>query len=488
MAAGCEDQNHAILHVVVVGFHHQKGSTVEYVYPAIQETSSSPVSSLTQCLPLPWRPLPHIALPDGCHNYETGHVAFNLPDPMCPGKCVHGVSCYRQIDSSDLPSPSLDVTRSTVQKAVCFLCRWPVYNFLQTKLQVVTHAYFNSHDFEDTAILRLAFQDLNQTLKHTLALQLCLEIGVSMASLLPLRHRLLQIVKALLLHKRVMIFSSSPSATSSCVIAIASFFPLTLETIIDDSCCDGGFPLAVLHGSKSMQPYLSLQQLDSLNDRGNMPLLVGVVNPLYEKQHDRLTDVFVKLDSGFLEIHGDDLRTSLILTAADLRFCHQLIQGLSEGAKERDITSWKGSNEWLRRQFKGYLSSLLATSLAGDSIAMDDFNAEFMREWLNSHLYLEWVESDRRSSFAQNLGDISATHICEGDVSLGDVGRQLVARASDLGVLHNHKVEHVVKESSRMMAETKEKVGSWWNEVSGAMASWWTAEQDESKETNDPMN
>ena len=477
--AVCQD---AIIHVVVVGFHHQKGSTVEYLYPAIQEATSSPVSSLTQSLPLSWRPLPHVSLPDGCHNYETGHVTFTLPDPMSPGKCVHGVSCYRQIDSRDLPSPSLDVTRSTVQKAVCFICRWPVYNFLLTKLQVITHAYFDSHDFDDTAILRLAFQDLNQTLTRPLALQQCLEIGVSMASLLlPLRHRLLQIVKALLLHKRVMIYSSSPSTAGNCVTAIASLFPLTLETIIDESCCDGCFPLAVLHGSKSMQPYISLQQLDSLNDKNSMLLLVGVVNPLYEKQHDKLTDVFVKLDSGLLEIHGDDLRTSLILTAADLRFCHQIIQGLSEGAEEKDITSWKGSNEWLRKQFKGYLCSLLATSLSRDSISMDDFNADFMREWLSGHPYREWVESDRRSG----LDDIPAAHICEGDVSLGDVGRQLVARASDLGVLHNHKVEQVVKESSRMIAETKERVGSWWNGVSGAMASWWTADEDEGVETND---
>lgn len=482
MAERGENISSAVLHVLVVGFHHQKGSTVEYIYPRISVSSCSSESSLTQSLPSSWRVLPHIALPDGCHNYEAGHVTFTLPDHTVAKKYVHGISCFRQIDSRDLPSPSLDVTRSTVQKAVCLLCKWPVYTFLQNKLQVVTHAYFNSHDFEDTAILRLAFEDFNQTLTRPLALQVCLEVGVSMATLfLPLRHRLLQVMKALLLQKRVMVFSSSPSAVSSCVTAIASLFPLTFETLIETDCNDDGFPLAVFTSSASIQPYLSLQQLDSLNDRDNEPLLVGVVNPLYEKQHEKMTDVFLWLDSGQVEILHDKLRTSLILTAADLRFCHQLVQGLGEGMEEKDIASWVGSNEWVRTQFKMYLRSLLATSLGGDSVAVDDFNAEFMRDWLKSDLYLKWVESDKR----HKLGNLPGTHVCEGDVSLGDVGRQLAARVSDLGlerVLQNERVGNVVKKSERVIADTRQKVGNWWSGVSGAVVSWWTSGTDSSEE------
>lgn len=475
----------AVLHVLVVGFHHQKGSTVEYVYPPMPEpTSSSPEASLTHSLPAQWRHLPHIALPDGCHNYDTGHVTFTLADPTSAGHCVHGVSCFRQIDTRDLPSPTSDVTRSTVQKAVCLLCKWPVYAFLQNKLQVVTHAYFNSHDFEDTALLRLALQDLNQSLTRPLALQVCLEGGVAMAELfLPQKHRLLQVFKALLLQKRVLVFGSSPAVVSSCVTAIASLFPLIYETQIDDSCDERSFPIPVFPRPSSIQPYFSLQQMDSLTNKGNGPLLVGVVNPLYEKQHEKLADVFLRVDSGHLEVHGSDLHSSLILTAADLRFCHQLEQGM-KGDEKKTLAPWVGSNEWVRAQFKSYLLSLLATSLTGDSLALDDFNPDFMRAWLQAGPYLRWVESSQKD----NLDDIPARHICEGDLSLGDVGRQLMARASDLGLLRSRPKGKVVKESGRVISETSSKVGSWLSGVSSAVVSWWTgpgsSTDEEEKEEN----
>jgi hypothetical protein len=59
MADGERDRD--VLCVLVVGFHHQKGSQVEYSYPP-------PVSSL----PLSWKFLPYAAIPDGAHRTDSG--------------------------------------------------------------------------------------------------------------------------------------------------------------------------------------------------------------------------------------------------------------------------------------------------------------------------------------------------------------------------------------------------------------------------------
>lgn len=60
------DPERAILHIVVVGFHHQRGSEVEFLYPPLGKQRNS--QSLI--LPSEWRFLPFLALPDGAHNCE----------------------------------------------------------------------------------------------------------------------------------------------------------------------------------------------------------------------------------------------------------------------------------------------------------------------------------------------------------------------------------------------------------------------------------
>ena len=74
--------------------------------------------------------------------------------------------------------------------------------------------------------------------------------------------------------------------------------------------------------------------------------------------------LFAKVESCQLEFHDDNLSTLLELTTADLRFISFLVQHVGEAA-EGDIasTSWEGSEDWLRAQFRLYLLSLLTTTL-----------------------------------------------------------------------------------------------------------------------------
>ena len=82
-------------------------------------------------LPSQWKHLPTLALPDGSHNYEADTAFFHLPDLEDPRKTIFGISCYRQIDASQVKNPTEDVTRGSVQKSVCVLSRLPLYGHIQ---------------------------------------------------------------------------------------------------------------------------------------------------------------------------------------------------------------------------------------------------------------------------------------------------------------------------------------------------------------------
>ena len=84
-------------------------------------------------LPSQWKHLPTLALPDGSHNYEADTAFFHLPDLEDPRKTIFGISCYRQIDASQVKNPTEDVTRGSVQKSVCVLSRLPLYGHIQVK-------------------------------------------------------------------------------------------------------------------------------------------------------------------------------------------------------------------------------------------------------------------------------------------------------------------------------------------------------------------
>ena len=475
-----------MLHILVVGFHHQKGSTVEFAYPPLQEQRQQHqdddeerpdhvTQSLTSSLPPEWRHLPHLALPDGSHNYEKDSVYFTLPAPSAGW--VHGVACCRQIPTQQLTQRDQGVTRSTVQKSVCALSRYPAFKFLQSKLELVTHAYFNAKDFSDVSILREAYESINSQVSLSSSLH-ALHLGLSQRRLVGLfQHRLLQVVKALLLRKRVLVFGSPAEKVCSVVLSIAALFPLSLEALCDPGQQHSdkhGLPLMVFESPSSLQPYMCLQQMELLADPPSSPRLAGVVNPLFDKQQRRVCDVFVDADDGLVNFQDPQTRTQLHLTSADLRFCSLLTQTVQEHSDPDEPMTFPGSSEWVRAQFKIYLLSLLAAGENGDTISTDEFNRDFASVWLEGRVCELWRSRER-----EGIMRVDPCHPCEGELSVGDVRRRLVARMSDYG-LSVPSGEGVVQETQRIVSGAAGRVTG---AVGGAWAtvhSWWSGEREDS--------
>jgi len=210
--SSCEktEKTGPILAVLVVGFHHKKGCLIEYCFPSLDQyldgsgqTEVSNSAGIT--LPILWKTLPSIALPDGAHNYDGDTIYFHLPHPLNPSLTVFGVSCYRQISSELLTHRTSDVTRGTVQKSVVIVSELPLYGFIAAKCELITFAYFNECDFSKVDCLQELYFNLNQLLNNDFLHSSEAFLSLSARDLIyNFQRKILILFKLILLEKRVI--------------------------------------------------------------------------------------------------------------------------------------------------------------------------------------------------------------------------------------------------------------------------------------------
>lgn len=236
-----------ISHVMVIGFHHKKGSQVDFCYPPIKKPFSetekkvstdqnldrpvSPSDEYEDSLPEEWKSLPNLALPDGAHNFSCDTVFFHLPslnppltaapatshpsimDQLFDQSLVYCVSCYKQVAVSDsLKEADSSVTRSTIIKAVVVVSRLPYYGLIAAKTESMTRVYFKQPNFKDKSCLIELYGNLNFVLSKEQR-EITSPLETSLLSLSPTKylipifgHKILMLLKLLLLEKRVLIY------------------------------------------------------------------------------------------------------------------------------------------------------------------------------------------------------------------------------------------------------------------------------------------
>ncbi|KAL0893991.1 hypothetical protein ABMA27_014063 [Loxostege sticticalis] len=211
--------NEPVLNIIVIGFHHKKGCQVEHCYPEL-------VPGRPTELPAAWRHLPALALPDGSHNYLSDTIFFNLPGLSEPAHTVHGISCFRQIPIEQVAQKTEDMTRSSVQKSVCVICRAPLFGRLAVKLELVVRAWFLQGDFAQTKLLEDAYKHLNSC---PVQMDQIFE-GLSVQRLVESwRHKALLLFKLLLLRRKVLIYGAPAGALSEALLTLLSLLPRCLD-------------------------------------------------------------------------------------------------------------------------------------------------------------------------------------------------------------------------------------------------------------------
>ncbi|KAF9644067.1 hypothetical protein BDM02DRAFT_3122485 [Thelephora ganbajun] len=448
-----------VLGIALVDFNHIVGPKIEFYEGEIFEDEE--IAKI----------LPFLALPDGAHlsseDYTYFHIVPTSPNPTT----VFGISCNRQIATSALLVKDVDVTRSTVQKAVVVLVSRPLFGPIRDRLGVVTLALFEQRDFSNLQILTDFYKSLELSLKSHLTTS-GLYMGTSLRDLVHVfRQRTLILLKALMLQKRIMFYGHPLERLCTYQYSLVTLMPGLLQNLED---CGSpplaarastlmrpsslktsdhksmmaylGLPLDLFGKDAFFQPYLPLQQLDMIKESKSW--LCGTTNSIVGQQKE--IDLFVDTETGIVEFRDYQLEKSAGLTAADRKWMDDIIKDVNEGWDEDgQRTQFRGSDDYLRQKFEEYISGALASIKYADFIAkgkgndvviteggennnaMQDYNPLWISELRRTNAYEVWERMTDPLLF-----DITEPrHPCTGMTSVvGDIGLRLQEGVQDLKI------------------------------------------------------
>lgn len=417
-----------IFAVCLVDFHHVRG-------PEIQWWKSTYVPEYPSDGHL-FRNLAFQALPDGSHLFEETFSNFNLVFDFTTGKSydsgddydnfegdprnlktLFGCSCIRQIKLSSLTEEernrNKDFTRSIIQKAIIVISRsQPIFQIIKEKLSIITASYFLESNFSNTEILESLFDNLNSNFKLESNLtrskthykvtseffQRQDEFFINLnlrETLLKFTSKILIIFKALILEKKILIYSNSnlemltqfqnnlisliPNLVnnldnSGCPLSdfLENNAPISKPTSLNTTSRQSmlrffGLPLQLFNTKGSFwNPYLPLQQLNELNSTETKGYMVGCSNLLFVNQLQQLeVDILVNLDTAEIS-YPSGHSECYHLPSSDRKFINSIIQKIQESSGSQgaiyENDSYMGSDDYIRYMFEDYILSLLATT------------------------------------------------------------------------------------------------------------------------------
>lgn len=248
---------------------------MEFAYPPLEEDLDKTA----------WKHLPTLAMPDGAHNFDKDTVYFHLPSLKNPHDTVFGVACYQQVDATKLKNLPEDVTRSTVQKSVCVLSRYPLYGHIQVKMALITAAYFREGDFGNVSLLEEAYHNLNACLTADLLSTPEAFQGLSPRELVyRFRHQTLVLFKLLLLEKKILFRGSSVNQMCSSLLTLVSLLPLTVEYGLGESAC------VRTERAMSIIPDFSVEATEEVDRSVTPNVITGTVGPRANGRKENVED------------------------------------------------------------------------------------------------------------------------------------------------------------------------------------------------------
>ncbi|KAL5408921.1 hypothetical protein PMIN04_011241 [Paraphaeosphaeria minitans] len=483
--------------ICVVDFHHARGPEVEQWF-GVDEGSADP------SVENDWSNLPFMALSDGAHASTEDYSYFTLrraETPTCPASSLFGISCTRQLDASKLIDRPVEVTRSTVQKAVVVVSDSPQYfGAIKAQLGVVTAAWFAQKDFTDVDILQ-RFSESLPTLLRNQEGEPDHYFGISLREMIhEFKWQTLVLFKCALLQPKMLFFGSHCERLCMMQFALISLIPGLIRHLQDSAdpkfnSCETklvmptslktsqrsslltymGLPLQLFGKGSLFGPYTPLQQLDVLADQDTKSYIVGSTNSLLLQQRDRYSDILINLDEQTVNITSSSLQHALVLSTPDRRWIDFLTQTVhdtwdeSNPSRPRDH-GYAGSEEFIRMQFEEYLLAMLSavkfkayqeknkdkeriiTEHEGDPAG--EFSNNYIHAWMQTENYRMW------NNFTDShLFDIvEPKHPCSGGLSIEDVQRRLAQQIEHLQL--DERLQNSREAIGKQLAVGQKKVSS----------------------------
>ncbi|TIC61802.1 hypothetical protein E3Q03_02533 [Wallemia mellicola] len=387
-------QDDTLIATLLVDFHHNFGPIIEYCHPKDTITDNDFT-----------RLLPFLALPDGAHMTQEDFSYFHLKPPAdgsLGNNTIFGISCNRQLKSSELLERDSHVTRSIVQKAIVVLTTKPVFGPIRDKLGVITRAFFSQRNFSELQLL----VQFHQSLQHSLSgytNQAVLNSGTNLHELvLKFKNKTLTLLKLLLLQKRILFFGYRPLSKHpeypverlcnfqySLISLIPNLLhalsqaaspdipttfgsknipPTSLRTTDRESLLQyAGMPLDLFGKGAFFQPYMPLQQIDMLTSKDTSSFLVGTTNAVFTQQKNLKLDVVVNIETGALDIQTPGLEKIVQPTYQDRKWMDEIVTSVTNTHHRQSNfngggpVSFVDSDDWLRAKFEDYICSALAS-------------------------------------------------------------------------------------------------------------------------------
>jgi len=364
--------------IVLVGFHHTKGSQVEFQYP--QDAQESEL-------------IPYLALPDSAHN-EDADFAYFLVE--IAGQWKYGVTCYRQQPNTNRNG---QMHRNYVQKSLVVLSNVPLFGTITSRMEGITQTYFQE-GLQDTKIIQDMYGVLSQSLATCSIADL--HVGFSVRKLVRiLRDKVLILWKLVLLEGRIIVFSRTASRVSSAITALLSLFPgqlcfassAPLFQTYKSALLAYGLPLCIFNDAYFLSPLLSLVQLDQLTKPS---FLIGCTNQMIIEHHKSMPHAVLDLDGGELVLNvSPQVAAAVKFSSKEKEFVRKTVKlaesGEDAGWKGQEQVQWAGSDDNIRTEFHAYLKGMLSSlalvrlrSQAGDFTNPEEEEEEAKEEALAS--------------------------------------------------------------------------------------------------------
>lgn len=231
-----EDENPIVL-VAVIGFHHKKGSIVEYFHPTkeeiikthrefiysklMNEEEQKKESSFDTILEDVLNQLTYFCLPDAVHTTNEDAQFFFIQNYRT---LLYGISCYRQLKTNSLEVDDQN-TRDCVQKAICIVSKVPLFGHFYSKLQSTITAFFNQNTLKDKLILDQLYANYESISFKNLNIN---EIFMSFSLrklVMFCKDKLFTLLKLILLEKKIVVYSHVSNNVCSFILSLISLIP-----------------------------------------------------------------------------------------------------------------------------------------------------------------------------------------------------------------------------------------------------------------------
>ncbi|XP_031629343.1 late secretory pathway protein AVL9 homolog [Contarinia nasturtii] len=236
-------------------------------------------------------------------------------------------------------------------------------------------------------------------------------------------------------------------------------FANTLQTLTNIDPIAWNAPIPIFTNGTLCLPYLSLSYLDLLSDPSVNGFIIGTSNILF-RQKRQLMDIFIDVEQIAIEAYDPELRRQISLSTEDLRFIDFIVRNVQFPKEDAE-----GSEQWIRKQFHGYMLAMLRTTVLAPEGSKDieHFNGHFMSTWKQTDAYNAWLTSPKSVEF--NFKQIYSGHPFAGTLSVGDMKLKLAQTMnnSESARKLNQAMNNTSKAVVSSISQAKEAFSSFWS-------------------------